>query len=93
MMQLSQYTAASDINQPSPPLPGCGHPTSSATAAVSSDEVVADIVSRLDSMESILVSDITSDTDQCRISLSNLPDAPEVAGTVFAGSRRRWSTR
>jgi len=72
------------LNQPSPPLPGCGHPASSATNAVSSDEVVADIISRLDSMESILVSDITSDTDQCRISLSNLPDAPEVAGTVFA---------
>lgn len=73
------------LNQPSPPLPGCGHPTSTAgSVAETSDDVVADIVSRLDSMESILVSDISSDTDQCRISLSNLPDAPHVAGTVFA---------
>jgi len=72
------------LNQPSPPLTGCGHPTSSATAGATSDDVVADIVSRLDSMEGILVSDITSDTNQCRISLSNLPDAPEVTGTVFA---------
>ncbi|MFN5285311.1 MAG: aspartate kinase [Planctomyces sp.] len=73
------------LNQPTPPLPGCGRPAGNGnTPAAATDEVVDDIVSRLESMESILVSDITSDTDQCRISLSNLPDHPEVACTVFA---------
>ena len=73
------------LHQPSPPLPGYGRPTNSLTnSGEATDEVVADIVSRLDSMESILVSDITSDTDQCRISLGNLPDDPVAATTVFA---------
>jgi aspartate kinase len=46
-------------------------------------ELAADIASRLDGMESIVVSDVTADTNQSRITLSNLPDDPGIAAEVF----------
>lgn len=51
--------------------------------AAASPQLTADIISRLDSMESIVVSDITADTDQSRVTLSNLPDDPGIAEAVF----------
>ncbi|MFN9719556.1 MAG: aspartate kinase, partial [Planctomycetota bacterium] len=64
-------------------LPRVGYsttPTSNGTAAASSTD---DIVSRLEGMESILVSDISADVDQSRITLSSLPDDPGIAENVF----------
>lgn len=66
------------------PQVGCvsnGHRNGEIDAA--SPELTADIVARLDSMESIVVSDITADTNQSRVTLSNLPDDPGIAETVF----------
>jgi len=48
-----------------------------------SSEMTDDIISRLESMESIVVSDITADTTQSRVTLSNLPDGPGIAEDVF----------
>jgi aspartate kinase len=48
-----------------------------------STAVADDIVSRLEGMESILVSDVSADQNQSRITLSNLPDDPGIAETVF----------
>lgn len=42
-----------------------------------------DIVSRLEGMENILVSDVSADSDQSLVTLSNLPDDPGVAETIF----------
>ena len=35
-------------------------------------------------MEDIVVSDVTTDTDQARITIAGLPDSPGVAARVFA---------
>lgn len=48
-----------------------------------SADVTADIVSRLDGMESILVSDVSGEVDQSRVTLNNLPDDPGIAEDVF----------
>lgn len=67
-----------------PPQVGCAsNGMRHADIDVASPELTADIVSRLDSMESIVVSDITADTDQSRVTLSNLPDDPGIAEAVF----------
>ena len=46
--------------------------------------VADDIVSRLEGMESILVSDISVDVNQSRVTLNNLPDDPGIAEGVFS---------
>ena len=67
-----------------PPQVGCAsNGVRHGAIDVASPELTADIVSRLDSMESIVVSDITADTDQSRVTLSNLPDDPGIAEAVF----------
>ncbi len=53
-----------------------------ASGAATAD-VAADIVSRLEGMESILVSDVTTDVNQSRVTISNLPDDPGIAEEVF----------
>lgn len=68
----------------SPPQVGCAstgkqNGNSETPSTVLTDEMIA----RLDSMESIVVSDITADTDQSRVTLSNLPDDPGIAEDVF----------
>jgi aspartate kinase len=55
-----------------------------ASVHAAEPEVVADIVSRLEGMESILVSDVSADTQQSRITVTGLPDDPGVARDVFA---------
>ena len=67
------------------PQVGCvsSGPRNGGAIDAASPELTADIVSRLDSMESIVVSDITADTDQSRVTLSNLPDDPGIAEAVF----------
>lgn len=43
-----------------------------------------EIIARLSGMEDIVVSDVTTDTDQARITIAGLPDSPGVAARVFA---------
>ena len=45
--------------------------------------VADDIVSRLEGMESILVSDVSADVNQSRVTLSNLPDESGIAEGIF----------
>lgn len=72
------------LDQPTRPLPDVGYVAADRHAGKSSGaEVVADIVSRLDGMESILVSDVSADKDQSRVTISALPDDPGVAEAVF----------
>lgn len=67
----------------SPPQVGCASNGKRGGVDAASPEVTADIISRLDSMESIVVSDIIADTNQSRVTLSNLPDDPGIAEAVF----------
>ena len=68
----------------SPPQVGCAsNGMRHCRIHVASPELTADIISRLESMESIVVSDITADTNQSRVTLSNLPDDPGIAEAVF----------
>ncbi len=73
-----------ELDRPDASLPKVGYtatPVSNgASAAASSTD---DIISRLEGMESILVSDISADVDQSRITLTNLPDDPGIAENVF----------
>ncbi len=72
------------LDQPTRPLPDVGYVATDRHAGQGSgSEVVADIVSRLDGMESILVSDVSADKEQSRVTISALPDDPGVAEAVF----------
>ena len=51
---------------------------------VSRDELERDVVSRLASMEDIVVSEVQLDTNQSRITVRNIADEPGVAADVFA---------
>lgn len=73
-----------ELDRPDASLPKVGYTatpiSNGASAAASSTD---DIISRLEGMESILVSDISADVDQSRITLTNLPDDPGIAENVF----------
>lgn len=73
------------LDQPTRLLPDVGYVAKDRSGSQNSagSEVVADIVSRLDGMESILVSDVSADTEQSRVTISALPDDPGVAEAVF----------
>ena len=53
------------------------------SASVPSAELTQEIVDRLEGMESIVVSDVSADTNQSRITLNSLPDDPGIAEDVF----------
>ncbi len=72
-----------DKSTSSLPQVGCASNGKRGGVDAASPEVTAGIISRLDSMESIVVSDITADTSQSRVTLSNLPDDPGIAEAVF----------
>ena len=62
---------------------------SAQTADTTADDsartaIEQDVVSRLASMEEIVVSEVTLDDEQSRITISNLPDEPGVANAIFA---------
>lgn len=68
-------------------LPQVGFAASTRRSAgndPSNAAVAADIVSRLEGMESILVSDISVDVNQSRVTLNSLPDDPGIAEGVFS---------
>ena len=72
------------LDQPTQPLPDVGCMAGPATtSAVSTVARIADVVARLDGMESILVSDVSVDTAQSRITVTELPDDPGIAQAVF----------
>jgi aspartate kinase len=51
---------------------------------ISRDELERDVVSRLASMEDIVVSDVQLDTQQSRITVRNIADKPGIAAEIFA---------
>ncbi len=65
--------------------PHVGVPSELSQTATRRDtsELEADIVSQLSGMEEIVVSDIYSDTDQARVTITHLDDTPGVAADVF----------
>jgi aspartate kinase len=72
-----------ELHKPNASLPQVGYTASRRSSENNSTEVTNDIISRLEGMESILVSDISADTAQSRITLSNLPDDPGIAENIF----------
>lgn len=52
--------------------------------AKSSEELAQDVVSRLSNMEDIVVSDVSLDDDQARVTIHNLPDTPGTSSRVFS---------
>jgi aspartate kinase len=58
--------------------------TDKTKSKISRDELERDVVSRLASMEDIVVSEVQLDTNQSRITVRNIADQPGVAAAVFA---------
>jgi aspartate kinase len=76
------FQLAQEIEQ----TPHVGVPSEAGRKATRKDttELEADIVSRLSGMEEIVVSDVYSDTDQARVTITQLNDNPGVAADVFS---------
>ena len=51
---------------------------------VSHEDLERDVVSRLSSMEDIVVSEVQLDREQSRVTIRNLPDIPGVSAQIFA---------
>ena len=64
------------------PLP---RPTTSGSSgpATRTTPCLEDIVERLSGMEDIVVSDVSADTDQARVTITGLPDDPGIAAQVL----------
>lgn len=71
------------LHQPSPVAPTVGV-ASVGPAAVRATPRDEEIIERLAGMEDIVVSDISTDTRQARVTISGLPDSPGIAARVFA---------
>jgi aspartate kinase len=73
------------LDQPTTTLPDVGHEASVKTPGTPVIDAarIADVVAGLDGMESILVSDVSVDTAQSRITVTELPDDPGIAQAVF----------
>jgi len=75
-----------ELDRPNAALPQVGYAATGRRQAVSdatNADVADDIVSRLEGMESIVVSDVSGEVDQSRVTLNNLPDDPGIAEDVF----------
>jgi aspartate kinase len=75
-----------ELDRPDAALPQVGYAATGRRQTVNdatNAEVAADIVSRLEGMESIVVSDVSGEVDQSRVTLNNLPDDPGIAEDVF----------
>jgi aspartate kinase len=75
-----------ELHQASAALPQVGYVATSrrnGASDASQAAVADDIVSRLEGMESILVSDVSADMNQSRVTLSNLPDESGIAEDIF----------
>ncbi len=67
-----------------PPSIGYRQEADDATNDVSRDELERDVVSRLASMEDIVVSEVQLDTEQSRVTIRHVADQPGIAAEVFA---------
>jgi len=74
-----------ELHAPQRNLPAVGVAAPARPSGNGSAEaaLVEDIASQLSSMEAIVVSDVYGDVDQSRITISNLPDDPGIAESVF----------
>jgi len=72
-----------ELHKSTASLPQVGYSANRRSTENSPAEVTNDIISRLEGMESILVSDISADTAQSRVTLGNLPDDPGIAENIF----------
>lgn len=66
-----------------PPAIGIAQ-NSQAKPKISRDELERDVVSRLASMEDIVVSEVQLDVEQSRITVRNIADKPGIAAEIFA---------
>ncbi|VAX39860.1 Aspartokinase, partial [hydrothermal vent metagenome] len=65
------------------PTVGSQQSTDSLKGASANNDIERDVVSRLASMEEIVVSEVLLDGEQSRITIANLPDEPGVAKELF----------
>lgn len=70
--------------QAPPPSIGYRQTDSSTTSDETRDALERDVVSRLASMEDIVVSEVQLDTEQSRVTIRHVADQPGVAAEVFA---------
>jgi aspartate kinase len=78
--------AGFELHQPTATVPDIGVTAADrrSGANVRRSGLDEDIASRLAGMESIVVSDVSADSDQSLITICNLPDDPGIAEQVFA---------
>jgi aspartate kinase len=74
-----------ELHRPGASLPeiGVAMPERKPLSGNGSSRLAEDIATQLAGMESIVVSDVYADTDQSRLTISNLPDDPGIAEDVF----------
>lgn len=65
-------------------LPNVGIPTGRKPIVRKLSELTEDIVARLNGMEETVVSDVYADTEQARITISDIPNGAGVAASVFS---------
>ena len=65
------------------PATQLSHSTSVKTSNANEEELLAEIVSRLSSMEDIVVSDVVLDETQSRVTVHGLPDVPGTCSQLF----------
>ena len=66
------------------PAVGWDCPSSESTSSTTArSELEQDVVSQLAAMEDIVVSEVELDTDQARVTITNLPDRPGTAAAIF----------
>lgn len=88
---LKAVHAGFDLHREQPALPTLGmqHPDDeSEETEKAREERARDVVSRLASMEDIVVSEVELDSDQSLVTLRGLADVPGVAAAVFAANAR-----
>ncbi|MCL4108492.1 UNVERIFIED_CONTAM: hypothetical protein GTU68_046773 [Idotea baltica] len=75
------------LNQEETLQPAVGSATAAATSNADSirdqNQLQADIVAQLSTMEDTVVSDVYADVSQGRVTISSLPDEPGVASSIF----------
>ena len=66
------------------PAVGREQPREDSVSRASREELERDVIMRLATMEDIVVSEVTLDTEQARVTISGLPDTRGVAAQVFS---------
>jgi len=68
-----------------PPL-GHAHEDTHPSREFTNEEWEKNVISRLSSMEDIVVSDVQLDRNQARVTVSNIPDTPGIAAALFSAN-------